>query len=54
MRGTAMCEKCTEIDRRIGHLKRMIEHLGDPQTVAAANTLIEMEREKAKLHPEWK
>lgn len=50
-----MCEKCTEIDRRIGHMKRMIEHVGDPQTVAAANTLIEeMEREKAKLHPKRK
>jgi hypothetical protein len=47
-----MCEKCEEIDRRIGHLDRMIEHVEDPQTVAAANTLIdEMKAMKAKLHP---
>jgi hypothetical protein len=36
-------------------IKSMIEHLGDPQTVAAANTLIEeTEREKANLHPKPK
>ena len=48
-----MCEKCAEIDRRIGHMKSMIEHFADQQTVAAANALIEeMKAEKAKLHPE--
>ena len=36
-----MCEKCDEIDRGIGHLRRMIEHLEDPGTIAAANKLIE-------------
>jgi hypothetical protein len=46
-----MCEKCEEIDRRVGHLNRMIAHVDDPQTVAAANTLIEeMKAMKAKLH----
>ena len=36
-------------------IKSMIEHLGDPQTVAAANTLIEeTDREKANLHPKPK
>jgi hypothetical protein len=48
-----MCEKCAELDRRIGHLKSMIEHLADQKAVAAANRLIEeMEAEKAALHPE--
>jgi hypothetical protein len=50
-----MCEKCVEIDRRIGHLSKMIEHLADPQTVKASNTLIEeLKAKKAKLHPEAK
>jgi hypothetical protein len=31
----AMCEKCAEIDRKIEHLKRMIEHWA-PRTIEAA------------------
>jgi hypothetical protein len=47
-----MCEKCAELDRRIDHLRRMIEQLQDLQTMDAANQLIEeMEAKKAKLHP---
>jgi hypothetical protein len=54
MRLMAMCEKCAELDKSILHLRRMIEQLGDHQTLAAANTLIkEMEAEKATLHPEY-
>jgi hypothetical protein len=50
-----MCEKCAELDRRIDHLRSMVEKLADPQTLAAANKLIEeMESEKAQLHPEGK
>jgi hypothetical protein len=48
-----MCDKCTELDRRMGLLKKMIERLEDPSTVEAANKLIEqMEVTKATLHPE--
>jgi hypothetical protein len=53
--GSAMCEKCAELDRRIGHLKKMAEHLTDEQTIGAANSLVEeMEAEKVRLHPEVK
>ena len=48
-----MCWKCAELDRRIDHLRRMVEQLYDPPTTEAANQMIEeMEAEKAKLHPE--
>jgi uncharacterized small protein (DUF1192 family) len=48
-----MCDKCTELDRRIGLLKKMIERLEDSETVEAANGLIEeMQARKAALHPE--
>ena len=47
-----MCEKCEEIDRRIGHIRMMIANLAAPDTVAAANKLIEeKEARKAQLHP---
>jgi hypothetical protein len=47
-----MCEKCAELDRSIGHLKTMIEHFSDPQTVAAAHALLkEMAARKAAHHP---
>jgi hypothetical protein len=53
MRLLSMCRKCEELDRKIGHLRRMIERLADPQTIAAANALIEkMDAQKATLHPE--
>jgi hypothetical protein len=46
-----MCEKCAELDRRIGYLKKMIERLEDPEAVEAAVKLIEqMEATKATLH----
>lgn len=52
MRELGMCEKCAEIDRRIGHIRTMIANLAAPDTVAAANKLIEeMEARKAQLHP---
>jgi hypothetical protein len=46
-----VCDKCTELDRRIDHLKKMIERLEDPETVEAANEMIaQMEATKATLH----
>jgi hypothetical protein len=48
-----MCDKCTELDRRIGHLRKMIERLEDAAAVEAATKLIEeMDARKAALHPE--
>ena len=53
MRGASMCEKCDDIDRRIGLLKKMLEHLEDPGSLEAANKLIaEMEATKATSHSE--
>jgi hypothetical protein len=48
-----MCDKCTEIDRRIGHLRTMVAQLTDQKTVEAANKMIEeMQAQKAALHSE--
>jgi hypothetical protein len=48
-----MCDKCSELDRKIEHLRRRIEHLFDPETIKAAKDLIKiMEAEKARYHPE--
>jgi hypothetical protein len=45
-----MCWKCTELDRRIGHLRKMVEH--SVATEAANKMIEEIEAKKAKLHPE--
>jgi hypothetical protein len=46
-----MCDKCADLDKLIGHLRRMIEHLVAPQLVAAVKEMIEeMEAQKAQLH----
>jgi hypothetical protein len=48
-----MCWKCAELDRRIDHLRRMVEQVSDTMTIEAAKQMVEkMEAEKAKLHPE--
>jgi hypothetical protein len=53
MRVAGMCSKCAELDRKIGHLRWIIEQLADPSTIKAASELIkEMEAEKARYHPE--
>jgi hypothetical protein len=45
-----MCEKYAELERKIVHLRRMVEQLTDPGTVNAARNMIrEMEAEKAEL-----
>jgi hypothetical protein len=50
-----MCNKCEELDRRTGHLRKMVEQLADPQTIEAANSLIaDMEAKKAAFHPQPK
>ena len=52
MRGASICEKCDEIDRRTGLLRKMIEQLVDPGTIEAANKLIEDMQASKPLHPE--
>jgi hypothetical protein len=48
-----MCQKCIELDKRIGRLKRIAAQLLDPATVEAAAQLVaEMEAQKKALHPE--
>ena len=47
-----MCDKCLEVDRRVGLLKRMIEQLADLGTIEAANKLIEEMEATKPLHPE--
>ena len=52
MRGASMCEKCDEIDRRVGLLRKMMEQLVDPGTLEAATNLIEEMEATMPLHPE--
>jgi predicted component of type VI protein secretion system len=48
----AMCEKCAELDEKIGHYRMVIMRVPDAQTVEGINKLIEkMQAEKAALHP---
>jgi len=47
-----MCDKCVELDKRIGRLRSIAAQFLDPATVAAAGELIEeMEARKKALHP---
>jgi len=47
-----MCEICAELDRKIVHLRRMVEQFTDPGTINAAEIMIkEIEAEKAQHHP---
>jgi hypothetical protein len=48
-----MCDKCTEIDGRIAHLRELAARLVDPQTIEGIKRLIEeMLAQKAALHPD--
>lgn len=47
-----MCDKWDEIDRRIGHLRKMMEQLENPGTIEAANKLIEEMEATKPLHRE--
>ena len=47
-----MCEKCTEIDRRLERLRYLQGRLTDPQTLDGIVTLLaELEAQKKALHP---
>jgi len=48
-----MCDKCSELDKKIDHYRRVIDAINDRQAVDGITQLIkEAEAEKAKLHPE--
>ena len=50
-----MCDKCTELDKKIEHYQKLAARIFDPPTIEGINKLIEeMQAEKAKLHPERK
>ena len=48
-----MCDKCTELDKKIEHYRSVIAMVSDPLTVERVGELIkEMQVQKAQLHPE--
>ena len=48
-----MCEKCDDIDERIGRLKYIAKHVLDQPTLDGIGQMVtELEAEKASLHPE--
>lgn len=48
-----MCDKCVELDERMGRLRTIAAQSMDAATIAAANELIqEMEARKRAFHPE--
>lgn len=51
--GTAMCEKCIEIDAKIEHYQRLLSMVTDQATLDAIKKLVEqMKAEKVTLHSE--
>jgi hypothetical protein len=48
-----MCDKCVELDKKIGRYRRILPLIGDQVTVDRTKELIaELLAEKAALHPE--
>jgi hypothetical protein len=53
--GKPMCDKCTELDGKIEHYRRIASKITDQLTIDGINALVEkLETEKAMLHPEQK
>jgi hypothetical protein len=51
--GTAMCDKCVELDKKIEHYRSLVAKVPDPLTAERVGELIkEMQAQKAQLHPE--
>jgi len=51
--GTAMCDKCAELDEKIEHYRGLRPRITDPQTTEGLRKLIDdMQAQKAALHPE--
>ena len=48
-----MCDRCTELDRKIEHYRVLLVRITDKQTTEAIEALIDrLLREKADLHAE--
>jgi hypothetical protein len=48
-----MCDKCTELDKKIERYRGLVAKVPDPLTVERVVKLIEdMQAQKAQLHPE--
>jgi hypothetical protein len=48
-----MCDKCAELDAKIGHYQKLAEAITDRLTLdAIADRIKEMEAQKVQLHPE--
>jgi hypothetical protein len=51
--GTAMCDKCAEIDGKIEHYQQLSSRITDQATLDGIKQLIErMKAQKTALHPE--
>jgi hypothetical protein len=51
--GTAMCDKCQELDKKIEHYRRLMVRVTDQLTNEGLGKLIEeMQAQKAAYHPE--
>jgi hypothetical protein len=51
--GTAMCDKCEELDKKIEHYRQLAARVRDPLLTEGVDKLIEeMEAQKTAFHPE--
>ena len=51
--GTAMCDKCKELDEKIEHYRQLAARVRDPLLTEGVGKMIEeMEAQKATFHPE--
>jgi hypothetical protein len=50
-----MCEKCVELDEKIGRYRRISDSINDELTIERIKAaIVEAEAQKAALHPEKK
>jgi hypothetical protein len=48
-----MCDKCTELDKKIAHLQDLVARILDPQTTEGIkNRIAEILKQKTLLHPD--
>ena len=50
-----MCDKCTELDKKIEHYEALLSRITDKMTLDGIGELVaELAAERAALHPELK
>ena len=55
MRNLTMCDKCSELDKKIEHLETLAHRVLDQMTTDGIAELVrELREEKKKLHPDQK